>query len=156
MTAPSLHAVAWPDRGAFHGSMCAAAQWGSGIIKAYSDELSQLTAGANGAHRMTEPFSVSVLQLDLGEKDFPLLVIQPTPRRVRFSNLPRLYQIRTPDNPRPILGVIHIHAVLKELISELPRENVMRLDSPHRTAASLGCTRHSRWDWKPTCEHLFL
>ncbi len=69
------HRAAWPTRlrpsltsaslhvaGAFHGSMCAASQGGSGTIKAYSDELSQLTAGANGAHRMKG--ALKIVQLD--------------------------------------------------------------------------------------------
>ncbi len=58
MTAPSLHAVAWPDRGAFHGSMCAAAQGRSGIIRAYEGALSLPYAGANGAHRMKGALAV--------------------------------------------------------------------------------------------------
>ncbi len=43
--------------------MCAADQGGSGIIKAYSDELSQLTAGANGAHRMKEALAIYTFDL---------------------------------------------------------------------------------------------
>ncbi len=49
---PFLHAVAWPDAASFGSPACAASKGGSGTIKAYSDELCQLTAGANGSHRM--------------------------------------------------------------------------------------------------------
>ncbi len=55
--------------GLFFRSMCAADQGGSGIIKAYSDELSQLTAGANGAHRMKGALAVIGLHLMKGEID---------------------------------------------------------------------------------------
>ncbi len=76
------HRAAWPARlrpsltsasrhvaGAFQGSMCAADQGGSGIIKAYSDELSQLTAGANGSHRMKEALAIINFDMMIGQTE---------------------------------------------------------------------------------------
>ncbi len=85
---PSLHAVAWPDAASFGSPACAASKGGSGTIKAHTDELSQLTAGANGAHRMKGALMIFNADL-LGGHRFGSFHLQKAVKRAEYD--PKLW-----------------------------------------------------------------